>query len=854
MANIPGIAGYNQPGVFSRVRTIRRAVSIPGGLRILSIIGLGKAEETIILSAQGNGQDGVNPDYAASSAPDGRHFILSSTNLVPKRTEIYKNSIPLTGIEQAISTNPFDSRYDYRIEPTTGRIELQRAHLVSQGGTYSPASPNNIGNGSISSLTLIDVNAPSETWTIRATSVIRDAYGDPISGVTVFTAVGSQSGQPVDAYGAPVTFISNGVVADNGIISLAITEGSVAFDRGDRFTIKVESGVLKVGDTLEAKYISNADLYDPEFFTDANALYAKHGVASEENTLSLGASIAFENGAFGVLALQPKPPVPRRTSEVVITRDNPLSTDVEGFPALSYPVNLAGSEFFKYALDGIPDSDTALNLLVIDKTSGTESQIFPSKVTFYDSAITSDPYNNFISSDSSYTYSYTVIMDGQIEDSGTDGVIVLGGSSFSANSAAFSTYNLDVGESDTLKKIRILSKDKNGESVDDVGTVSGIYDIASVGDAYGDDTVVTLSGITWPESRTDLIWQLVDTADESAKVLLTEDLASGGAISRGDGLRVSYIDVDDADFFDTNWGDAFEQLETAECQIVVPLPNATYSAIQQAAVAHCELMSNTANQRERVALIGAQQGVTSESLIGRELIAVEDVGVVEGIQGDDAEEVLAGNIEDLQNFDLETNWGHTFRAVYFWPDQIVRSIAGTNTYIHGFYMAAAAGGRLAATPNIAIPLTKKILTGFTILRDKIRRPIILNQLGSKGVSVVQPVVGGGQILHCKTTTNSGAATEEELSVVFIRDRTAQVLRSVLAGFIGNAEDPTLVASITAKVQNALRALTSQGLLTTFKNLSVKRDQVEPRQWNVSVEVQPTLPVNWIFIDVSVGIF
>ncbi|KKM04881.1 hypothetical protein LCGC14_1759720, partial [marine sediment metagenome] len=192
--------------------------------------------------------------------------------------------------------------------------------------------------------------------------------------------------------------------------------------------------------------------------------------------------------------------------------------------------------------------------------------------------------------------------------------------------------------------------------------------------------------------------------------------------------------------------------------------------------------------------------------------------------------------------------------VYFWPDRIVRVINGTNTFVHGFYMAACAGGLLAATPNVAIPLTRKVLTGFTILRDRIRRPIILNALGDRGVTIAQPVTGGGRLLHAKTTTSSGAPTEEEISVIFIRDRTAQVLRDVLRGFIGKAEDPTLIASITSNVQKALQALVGQGLLSMYQSLNVARDEVEPRQWNVSVEVQPTLPVNWIFIDISVGIF
>ena len=851
MANIPGIAGYTQPGVFSRVRTIRRSVSIPGGLRILAIIGLGQAEETIVLSAEGEGQDGVNQDYAGSSSPDGRHFVLSKTNLVPKRTTLLLDGVPLTGVEETIDLAAFDSRYDYRMEPLTGRVELQRAHLVDQGGMYAPPGGGNVGGGSITTLVLLDSNAPTETWTIKATSVIRDAYGDPVPGITVFSAIGSVSGQPIDAYGAPVVFISDGIVRDNGILRLAISEGVVAFERGDRFTVKVESGVLTKGQTLEAKYIAVQDLNDPEFFVDANALYAKHGLPLEANTLSLGSAIAFENGAFGILALQAKPAIPRRTSEILLDRDEPLTAGTEGFPNIGVPVTSVDTDSFKYPLlNGKPDSDSAVNILVIDRDTGAETQIFPTKITFYSSSIAADPFNAFI--DGPYSYSYTVIESGQVEDEGNDGVAVIGETTFSADSASFAAYNLDLGEVDTAKTLRILTRDEFGN---DTSAVAGDYTITAVGDGLGNDNIITVtkSGFTgFTASVSNLRWQLVDNADKSAYVLLTKDLYENGAIRKRDGLRVTYITMDDADFYDTNWAAAFDTLEAVDCQIVVPLPDATYSAIQQATVAHCELMSNTANQKERVALLGAQKGVTSDALIGRELVAVENVGVIEGIQGDDPEEVLSENIEDLQNFDLRVNFGTTFRAIYFWPDEIVRAVNGTNTSIHGFYMAAAAGGLLAATANVAMPLTRKVLTGFNIPRNKIRKPIILNSLGDYGVSVVQPVVGGGQILHCKTTTSSGDPLEEEPTVVFIRDTTANALRGAVRGFIGQPEDPTLAATLTTAIVKTIQALMGQGLLAAYKNISVSRDQTDPRQWNISVEVQPTLPVNWIFIDVSVG--
>lgn len=867
MPNIPGTPGFVQPDSFSRVRTIRRAVSIPGGLRIACMMGLGESEETLVLSANGGGNDGVNSDYSGANAPTGRHFEISKTNLVPRRTSIFRNGIPLSGIEQQIDTNPFDSRYDYRLEPATGRVELQRAHFRDQGGIFAVPGASNVGTGfnvgvDGSTLELIDLNAPAETWTLRVASVIRDGYGDPVPGNAVFNVTGSVSGVLNDAYGAPIVFISDGVQRDNGILRVKIVEGATAFDRNDRFTIIVDSGVLLQGDTLGARMIANQDVNDPEFFTDANSLFAKHGQPSEANTLSLGANLAFENGAFGILALQAKPPLPRRTSEVAQEANDPLSTETEGFPPLTSPPTPSVSDIdqFKFTIDGgVPDADTSINIFVIDGTDGTETQIFPTKFTFFSPTIGDGDASNYADfiNNANHNFEYTVILESEVEDEGNDGEVTSGASTFTAATATFRETNLDTAEGDVGKIIRILPFDRFGN---DVSAVAGTYEITAVGDGSGDNTIVTVAAggndpgtVPFTASETDLRWELIDPADESAKLLLTQDMLVSGTYGEGDGLRISYIEEDDADFFDTNWAEAYDALEAADCQIVVPLPDQAISSIQQAGRVHVELMSTTANKRERVLLIGAQAGVTADALIGRELVAVEDIGVLEGIQGDTPEEVLNGNIEDLQNFDVSVNYGTTFRVVYFYPDEIVRVVQGTRTTIHGFYMAAAAAGRLAGTANVAIPLTRKVLVGFTLTRDKLLKTLTQNDLGANGVTVVQPVTGGGVVLHGKTTTASGAAEEEEISIVFIRDRVAQGVRDVMRSFVGQPEDPTLASAIASAALTTLTSFQGQNIITDFRSLNVARDEVDPRQWNVVFEVQPNYPVNWIFVDISVGL-
>ena len=324
-------------------------------------------------------------------------------------------------------------------------------------------------------------------------------------------------------------------------------------------------------------------------------------------------------------------------------------------------------------------------------------------------------------------------------------------------------------------------------------------------------------------------------------------------MTAGKGLKITYTDVVDSAYFDTNWSAAYDSLELANAQFVVPLPSQTISNVFSRGKVHVETMSNIVNAKERMLLIGALSGLEPDNLTGTSLAAAENIGVLEGIQGDDAEEVLAGNIEDLADYSVSAAYGDSFRVVYMAPDQIVRNIAGTNTFLPGYYMAAALGGFLSGQTAIQEPPTFKNLTGFNILRDKVYRQITLDGLADAGVLVVQPVAGGGKMLHGLTTTQSLAPEEEEISIVGIRDQIARVLRGSLRPFVGKVNSPTIISEISSGVEKILRSQISQGLLTNIGAISVQRNAVEPRQIDISAEINPAGPINWIFIDVEVSL-
>ena len=128
MANIPGATNV-LPGVFTDVVTESRGVAIAGGLRVAAIMGEGLTSQTLVSAALGNGKDGLGPDYTSAN-PDGRHFLIKNYPLVSNRTTLYRNGLPLTGTESIINNKSFSNLFDYRLDPATGKIELQKSYLI----------------------------------------------------------------------------------------------------------------------------------------------------------------------------------------------------------------------------------------------------------------------------------------------------------------------------------------------------------------------------------------------------------------------------------------------------------------------------------------------------------------------------------------------------------------------------------------------------------------------------------------------------------------------------------------------------------------------------------------------------
>ena len=928
MPNIPGATNV-LPGPFTDVITASAGVTIPGGSRVVAMIGQGSTNETVVATALGGGQDGLNPSYTSSQGADGRHFQLSNFPLVSNRTTLFKNGVPLVGLEALIDNNPFSFHYDYRIDISTGKIELQRAHLVDQGGAFYTPLSTNVGLGSLNGLALVNPNAPPETWTIRCVSVQRNAMNQPIAGTAKFLAFGSVSGAKLDANGNPIVWIANNQVVSNGILSFSIAETQVMsvvtspFREGDGFTIFVASGVLVRSDSLTANYIPTLFLNDPVLTQGMNDVVSRHGSPSLTNNLSLGAQLFYANGASSLITCQAAPPLPRRTSYILDPSVNALSQNSDDF-------------IFPFPLGVVPDFNSDIHVFVTNPATGTEKQLLPNKLTYYTLDTSGQPTTNQFIFDNNqppagFSFYYTVKQSYETLVTGFDGYMARSGPQtnfglFSssvlfdstyigkalkvidaqnvANIATYLVTNVVNGQlaveltsglpaltpttifpdftTESSESFQVIDPSTGlpvtgGSGTDgtlvallNTGTATlhsvavnfnlipnllnlklkingsafnnGLYDI--IGYSSGSNTLTIAKAIV---SEHNLRYEVLDPTAVSNYLVLNHNV-----VPNGYSLRVTIVDSRDAAFYDAGWLNALAVLETIECDILVPLPDQTISVIFQNCKNHCLAMSNIVNKKERVLFIGAIQGLTPDNLSGAKPAAVENIGILEGIQGETVTDILSGNIEDLANYSVAAAYGSTYRVVYFYPDQIVVQAGTENVLIDGFYLAAAAAGFENADLKLENPLTNKVLSGFTILRNKQFSTLILQQLAASGVTTLQPVAGGGEIVWGITTSQSGFPEEQEISIVFIRDRVAKVLRAVFKGFIGTPQSPDTGTSLNATAVITLNSLVSQGLITAYKNLSVQQDTVDPRQWDIAVSVQPTYPLNWIYIKVSVG--
>jgi len=307
--------------------------------------------------------------------------------------------------------------------------------------------------------------------------------------------------------------------------------------------------------------------------------------------------------------------------------------------------------------------------------------------------------------------------------------------------------------------------------------------------------------------------------EEHGEVTTSNTLSLGAEIAIEQGASVvCLVQCDPADGADaTQFRKAIDKLAPIKgINIVVPL--STDTSLFAYVKNHCDIASSITERKERTAIVGMSGSPTVSDLTTRA-------------------QALASK-----------------RMVLVSPGSATRYVGSgtTPSTLDGSFVATAiAGLRTSREFDVADPLTRKEVVGFETIADDFLRAEKVTML-SKGVMVIENVSGIYRVMQ-QVTTDVSVAENKEYSVVEVIDYVASNMREVLETiYIGQKILAGTPSQVKTTVQTILNDLISKEIIVDSQNVQAAIDNTDPTQINVSFEIRPVFPLNYILITFSLS--
>ncbi len=179
--------------------------------------------------------------------------------------------------------------------------------------------------------------------------------------------------------------------------------------------------------------------------------------------------------------------------------------------------------------------------------------------------------------------------------------------------------------------------------------------------------------------------------------------------------------------------------------------------------------------------------------------------------------------------------------------------ANLEVTIGGFYMAAALAG-ISVAQGVAIPLTRKILSGFTNIPEVLSEQQ-KNTEATGGLCVIEQLRSGHIKIRHGVTTDPTDLYSREWTITGQEDRLAVSIRNYLdaSGVIGSIISDTTLASVKAQVIGALGILQDNGDILAWRNIQTRQLVSNPDVIQVQFEWQASIPLNYILVRYSIDL-
>lgn len=196
------------------------------------------------------------------------------------------------------------------------------------------------------------------------------------------------------------------------------------------------------------------------------------------------------------------------------------------------------------------------------------------------------------------------------------------------------------------------------------------------------------------------------------------------------------------------------------------------------------------------------------------------------------------------------------RIVFIANDKIYRTVSAANALSSTAlsiaiptYFAAIAIAALGITNDPAEPLTNKTISGFNGLVTEYKESE-KNKMAGAGCLVLHQSGNIIKIRHGLTTYQDlSDYNSSEITCVQVKDYVIALSRKLTAdGYIGRKNKPSMTGELQSAFSIMLNSLVSKEIILGVQNLQVVRDPYEPRQINISFQIEAIYPLNWIDIE------
>lgn len=264
---------------------------------------------------------------------------------------------------------------------------------------------------------------------------------------------------------------------------------------------------------------------------------------------------------------------------------------------------------------------------------------------------------------------------------------------------------------------------------------------------------------------------------------------------------------------------ALDKLQDIE-SVAVVVPATGDHTIFPSVSSHVNLQSS--NRRERRAIVGVDGSSTAVSTSTR-------IGYAQAI---DNRRVMFVSPSKIKYFSTAANLEVT---------------------IAGYFMAAAVAG-IAVSQGVSIPLTRKVLIGFTSIPEVMSEQQ-KNTEATAGICVVEQLRSGQIRIRHGVTTDPTDLYSREWTITGQEDRLAISVRNYLdaSGIVGSVISETTLASVKAQVIGALGILQNNGDIQDWRNIQTRQLINTPDVIQVQFEWQASIPLNYILVRYSIDL-